>query len=108
MVSTALIVVIGLIVCVWVLIEVQRLKHKIFAIILIALILFGYFSFTLVLNKENIDYTSFSGLMHAGKVYFSWLGGIFSNFKTMTSHAISLDWYPDESNSIDESSNLNE
>jgi hypothetical protein len=96
MIGIVLMLVAAVIVIIWVMVEFQRLKHKIFAIVLISLILFGYLSFALVLKDKNLDYRSVAGLMTAGKVYFSWLGGTLGNFKTMTSHAISLDWYPED------------
>jgi glucan phosphoethanolaminetransferase (alkaline phosphatase superfamily) len=96
MIGAALIIIIALIALVWVLAEVQKLKHKIWAFFLIILIVFAYISFALVLKDQDVDYTSPSGLIQAGKVYFSWLGSMFGNFKTMTSHAIKLDWQPPE------------
>ena len=81
-----------LIIAIWIIIEVKRLRHKVFAVFLIGLILFTYLSFTLVLKDSGVDLKSVSGLMEGGKLYFSWLGSIFSNFKTITSNAIRLDW----------------
>ncbi|MFH1327038.1 MAG: hypothetical protein ABIH59_02840 [archaeon] len=81
-----------LIAVIWVFIEVKRLRHKVFAMFLIALILFSYLSFTLVLKGKDIDIKTIPGMVEAGKLYFSWLGSIFSNFKIITSNAIRLDW----------------
>jgi len=81
-----------LIIAIWVIIEVKRMRHKIFAIFLIALILFGYFSFTFVLRDKNVDYSSFSGILKGTEIYFSWLGSIFGNAKTVTTNAIKMDW----------------
>lgn len=81
-----------LIVAIWLIIELKRMRHKIFAFFLIALILFTYFSFNLVLKKNNVDLGSVSGLVEAGKLYLSWLGSAFGNAKTITANAVKLDW----------------
>lgn len=83
-----------LIIAIWVIIEVKRLRHKIFAIFLIALILFTYISFTITLKGEDIDMTTIPGVMAASKLYMFWLVSSFNNLKSITTQAISLDWTP--------------
>ena len=34
-------------------------------------------------KKDDVD---------AGKIYFSWLGSVFFNLKTITTHAVKMDW----------------
>lgn len=85
-----------LIISIWVIIEIKRLRHKLFAIFLIALILFAYISFTFTLKDQDIDFKTISGLMKATKIYFSWLGSIFGNLKSMTTHAIQMNWGANE------------
>ena len=87
----------ALVIVIWVLIEFKRFEHKLFAYFLIGIILVVAASFSVVTSSYDIDYGSASGLMTAGKVYFSWVGSVFVNFKTMTSHAINLDWQMNES-----------
>ncbi len=87
-----LFVIAGLIIAIWVVIEIKRLKHKIFAIFLIALILFTYVSFSLTLKSHNLDLKTVSGIMTASKLYFSWLGSLFVNLKTLTANVIKMDW----------------
>lgn len=77
---------------IWILLEFKRFRHKFFAIFLIALILFSYISFTLVLKGKNVNLKTSSGILQAGKLYFSWLGSIFGNFKTITTNAVKMDW----------------
>jgi len=91
-VGTAFFVVAVLVVAVWVLIEVKRMKHKFFAFFLIALILFSYFSFTIVLKDSKADLKTIPGILDGGKLYLSWLGSLFGNAKSITSHAVALDW----------------
>ena len=91
-VGITLFIVGGLVVAIWVIIEVKRLRHKMFAIFLIALILFTYISFSITLSGHDIDFTEVSGLTQAAKLYFSWLGSVFGNVKSITAQAINLDW----------------
>lgn len=77
--------------------ELRRFKHKLWAMLIIALLLFAYISFTLTLKGKDVDYKSIPGLMQAGKIYFSWLGGVFGNMKSITGHAIKMDWGVNES-----------
>jgi hypothetical protein len=85
-------VVAALIIFIWIFIELKRVRHKFFAIFLIGLVLFLYFSSSFVFQKENINFKSISGITEASKLYFSWLGSAFSNLKTITVNAIKMDW----------------
>lgn len=91
-ISTTLIVISVLSILIWVFIEIQRLKHKLFAIALIGMIVLGYVSFAFVLKGQDINYKSVEGLTQASKIYFSWLGAVLGNFKIITSNAIKMDW----------------
>ncbi len=82
----------AVIIVIWVLIEVKRMKHKLFAIFLIGLIIFSYVSMSVVFSDSEINVKTIPGAISAGKIYFSWLGSLFGNMKSITSHAISLDW----------------
>ena len=81
-----------LVVAIWLIIEAKRLKHKVFAIVLIMLIIFTYISFAVVIKNNEIDLKTTSGWVSAGKLYFSWLGGIFTNVKSITAYAFKQDW----------------
>ncbi len=81
-----------LIIAIWVIIEIKRFKHKIFAIFLIGLILFAYLSFTFVIKGQDMDFKTVPGVMKATRLYFSWLGSAFENLKTITTNAIDMDW----------------
>jgi len=86
------ILVLILIILIWMFIEFKRMKHKIFAIFLIALILFFYFSITYVFKGNNVDFKSFSGLKNATNLYMSWLVSAFGNIKSITSNIIKMNW----------------
>jgi hypothetical protein len=91
-IGVTLIIVLVAIALIWILVEMKRFRHKFFAWFLIALIILGYFSFTFVMKDKDVDLKTSSGLLTAGKIYFSWLGSIFGNVKTMTTNAIKMDW----------------
>jgi len=91
-IGTTLFVIAILIVAIWVVIEIKRFRHKVFAIFLIALILFTYLSFTVVIKKHDVDLKTVPGMVEASKLYFSWLGSVFGNLKSITTHAIKMDW----------------
>ena len=77
--------------------EFRRLRHKIFALVIIAMILFFYFSFTQVVKKQGVDLKTLPGLTEATKIYYSWLVSIFHNTVTLTANAIKLDWSSNQS-----------
>lgn len=91
-IGPTLLIVAVLIIAIWVIIEIKRFKHKLFAILLIVLILFTYLSFTAVLKGKDIDFKTGAGLKEAGTLYVAWLGSIFGNLKSITTQAVRMDW----------------
>lgn len=98
MVSTALIVVIVLIIAIWGFIEFKRFRHKIWAILLIVLILFAYFSFASVVKSNDINIKTFDGIKEAGKLYGLWFVHAFQNMKMIVTGAVHMDWKGNETN----------
>lgn len=96
-IGTTLLILIIIVAGIWVFVEVKRFKHKVFAILLILLILFTYISFIATIKGKNLDLKSIDGIKDAGNLYLSWLGSVFANLKTITSNAIHLDWSANES-----------
>ena len=84
------------IIAIWALIELKRFKHKLFAMFLIGAILFFYLSSAIVFKDQDVNYKSVEGVTSAVKLYFSWLGSIFTNMKTISSHAVKMDWKSNE------------
>lgn len=84
------------IIAIWILIEIKRLKHKVFAVFLILLILFTYISFSVVLKNQDINVKTVPGAIEAGKLYFSWMGSMLGNLKSITMYAIKKDWKGNE------------
>jgi len=91
-IGVTLFIVAVLVVIIWVTIELKRLRHKVFAIVLIGLILFSYISATVIFRGQNIDFKTVPGVIKASKLYFYWLVSIVGNFKSITTNAIKMDW----------------
>jgi hypothetical protein len=92
MLSIGVIVVSVLILGIWILIEVKRMRHKFFAIFLILLILFTYVSFSITMKNNDVNLKTIDGLTKATKLYFLWLGSAFGNMKSITTNAVKMDW----------------
>ena len=91
-IGIVLLVICVLIIAIWLIFESKRMKHKVFAIFLIGFVLFSYFSFMFVFKNKDVDFKSVDGVKEASSMYFSWLGTLFSNFKTITAKAIKMNW----------------
>jgi hypothetical protein len=90
--SIVIIGVVALVVAIYLIFELKRMKHKIFAIFLIGLILFGFFSFNAVFSGKELKIESMSDLENVVKVYFNWLGYTFNNVKIITSNVVKMNW----------------
>lgn len=99
-------IVAAIIIVIWVFIEIKRFKHKIFAMLLIGLILFTYISFTVSLKGEDVDLKTIPGAIKAGKLYWSWLGTVFTNTKSITAYAAKQDWQTYNKSAINETTEI--
>jgi len=97
MIGGVLFIIIVLIIAIWIFVELKRLRHKIFAIFLILLIVFTYVSAAIIFKGKQIDFKTVPGVLEAGKIYFNWLLSVFGNLKTATTYAIKMDWGNNES-----------
>lgn len=91
-IGVTVLIIAALIAAIWMVVEVKKMKHRIFAIILIAAILFIYFSFNAATSGKQIDFKTIDGIKNVGQIYFSWLGSFFANIKTVTANVIHLNW----------------
>lgn len=87
-----ILVVVAILALSWLWIEFRSIRHKVLIGLLIAFILFSYFSFSTVLKNSNVNLNSLNGIIDSGKIYFAWLGSAFENLKTLTTNAIHMDW----------------
>jgi hypothetical protein len=97
MLGVAFLVTAVAIIGIWILIEFKRMRHKVFAMFLIFMILFSYVSVTYVFSNKEVDLNTLPGVVSAAKMYYSWLAGVFVNVKTITANAIRMDWGRNES-----------
>lgn len=49
----------------------------------------------MALRNRDIDLGSVSGVKEAFGIYFSWIGTVSKNFKSITSKAVEMDWGTD-------------
>jgi len=81
-----------LLVLIFIIVRFKELKHRIFIIFIIVLILFGILSIGAIYTKNEVDLTSFEGLVAATKLYTSWLKTVYINVAQLTGQAVKQDW----------------
>jgi len=86
------IIIIILIILAFFFLRMKHLRHKIYMVVLIVVILFVYITAGNILAKHNISLKTTEGIIQGIKVYYAWLGGVFDNFKTIAGNAIKMDW----------------
>ncbi len=91
-IATSLVIVGVVIIFIWLIMEFRRFRHKLLAIFLIITVLSLYISFTLAFKNESVNLGSISGIKETLGIYFSWIGAVSQNFKTITSNVIEMDW----------------
>jgi hypothetical protein len=74
---------------VWVAISFRKIKHKIFALLFISMLLLAYLSFNYAVDYDKVDVSS---LKNAGKIYVNYLSLVVGNFFTITGYVVNLDW----------------
>lgn len=72
--------------------KAHEVRHKVFAMLMIVLVLFFLVTFTQVAVQPGVSFSSFEGITSAGKIYFAWLGQAFGNAKAITGDAVKMDW----------------
>lgn len=90
--STIFLIVVLALIGLWMLFGMNKVRHKIFAVILIAIIIFSYISLTIVFKDKSPSITNPIGIFHGFKTYYSWVESVVWNLKTITANAISMDW----------------
>ena len=90
--NITLVSIVILVIVLWIVMESKRCKHKVFAVFIIVMIFFAYFSFSIALNGRNLDLSTAKGIGQAGGVYLSWMASAFGNLKALTGNAINMNW----------------
>ena len=87
-----LFIVTAVIVAIWILLEIQKFRHKVLTVFIIGFLIMMYVGFAVVSETNNLDLKTVPGVIEASKVYFAWFISVFKNIITVTSNAIHLDW----------------
>jgi len=95
-----------LVIFIWFFFEIKRMRHKLWAIFLIGLMLFTYISFTASLKNNDVELNSIGGVIDAGKLYISWLGGVFMNVKSISAYAVKQEWKEYDESAINETTDF--
>ncbi len=72
--------------------KMNRMRHKVWIILLIFAALFLYTSVALVYKENSLEFNTVKGILSSAKVYVGWLGNSFQNLKTVVGNAIKMDW----------------
>jgi len=72
--------------------KMNRLRHKIWILLLIFIGLFLYISVAMVYDEHGLDFKTTEGIFTAFKVYLGWLGNGFENMKIILGNVIKLNW----------------
>ncbi len=81
---------------------IKFVPHKLFAIIIVLVLLFLYFSGSYFLSDGEIDITTGEGVLDVATLYIGWMGHLYTNIRTLTGRAIEMDWEGNLNESIDE------
>lgn len=68
------------------------MKHKVYAILIVLILMFLYISGTQIIGSNNIDISTGEGVVEAAKMYLVWMGHIAENTKSLAGRAIQMDW----------------
>lgn len=85
-------VLVVLVILILVFLKVGHMRHKTYAILLVLLMLFLYFTGSKIIADNNLNVKTFSGMVTAGKLYFSWLGQAFKNMKVVVGNVVKMEW----------------
>jgi hypothetical protein len=90
--NTIIITIAAIILGIWIIFGFKRMRHKMLALFLIALVLFSFFSFNSAFKEKDFSINSLSDLGTGMKIYLSWFVNIFGNLKTLSGQVIKMDW----------------
>lgn len=85
-------VIIAVIFVIFFFLKARHVRHRFYVIVFVLFLAFIIISGSNIIKQNNVDLTSFNGLVTAGKVYVKWLGKVVENVKTISGNAIKSDW----------------
>jgi hypothetical protein len=72
--------------------HIEHRFHSLKTLLLVLVLAFLIFSVGQLYLSHAIDLTTFDGIVAAGRIYFSWLGGFFHNIVKISGYAVNQDW----------------
>jgi ABC-type polysaccharide/polyol phosphate export permease len=82
----------AVLVLLFVIFKSKEIRHKFSSIFIIVIVLFLIFSFSQVVSKPGVNFSSVAGMLNACKIYFLWLKTVVGNLGQITGNAVKLDW----------------
>lgn len=73
-------------------VKLAEMKHKILLKVILVLVAFVIGTLGYVYFKHDINISTYDGFVSLGRVYFSWLGGLFKNMGSITGYAVQQSW----------------
>jgi len=73
--------------------QLSHLRHKSRVIAIVVVLLFLSLTFLKVASVNSAELGSASGIFQATQFYFSWLGHVFDNLRTITGNIVRMDWF---------------
>ncbi len=95
-----LIIGIALVILIYFIFRAGHLRHRLFLVLAIFLLVFIYFTASRVLSGHDINWKSVEGISKGTRMYFSWLGSAFSNAKALTKKKKKMDWSPNNTKEV--------
>jgi len=74
------------------------IKKYLFFGISLLVILFFVFSFYSVYSNNNVDFTSFGGILEVAKDYGVWFKGFLGNIGRVSGNAVNQEWFENSEN----------
>lgn len=73
-------------------VKLRTAKHNMNVVLIAILVVVLAASLLYVYGAHGADLGSFDGLVEFGRVYLSWVGGVFRNFVSISGYAINQNW----------------
>lgn len=82
-----------------VLFKFKEIRHQFGLVIVTFLLIFLAFSVYSVYSTHKVNFSTFDGVVEAGKIYVTWLGGVGHNIAKVTGYAVNQEWGFNNTNS---------
>ncbi len=73
-------------------IKFRHFQHRFYIIVILLIIGFFYVTGAHIIEENNVDMGTFSGITQLSKIYLNWFVHFFDNTKSIVGNAINMDW----------------